>query len=217
MTMTNKKNPTTNPEETLKKLFSGSKPAAKNVEVAPEMSPVAHIKVFGVGGGGSNAVNRMIKAHLQGVEFVAINTDAQALLQSPLEQKILIGRSARGRGAGGDPTKGEAAALESENALRRITEDTQLAIITAGMGGGSGTGAAGRSSIHATGTAARTEVRSRVPSKSAATFTRSQRGVSPGPGSSNGWSASSSRVTDSAPCSNSHASSDSTSALHAVK
>ena len=62
---------------------------------------------------------------------------------SPLEEKVLIGRTARGRGAGGDPTKGEAAALESEIALRRITNDTQLAIITAGMGGGSGTGAAG--------------------------------------------------------------------------
>ena len=62
---------------------------------------------------------------------------------SPLEEKVLIGRTARGRGAGGDPTKGEAAALESEMVLRRITNDTQLAIITAGMGGGSGTGAAG--------------------------------------------------------------------------
>ena len=63
---------------------------------------------------------------------------------SPIEEKVLIGRTARGRGAGGDPTKGEAAALESELALRRITNDTQLAIITAGMGGGSGTGAAGQ-------------------------------------------------------------------------
>ena len=62
---------------------------------------------------------------------------------SPLEEKVLIGRTARGRGAGGDPSKGEAAALESEMVLRRITNDTQLAIITAGMGGGSGTGAAG--------------------------------------------------------------------------
>ena len=63
---------------------------------------------------------------------------------SPLENKILIGRTARGRGAGGDPSKGESAALESEVALRKITDDTQLAIITAGMGGGSGTGAAGQ-------------------------------------------------------------------------
>ena len=65
MTMTNKKTSTTNPEETLKKLFSGGKPSAKNVEIVPEMSPVANIKVFGVGGGGSNAVNRMIKSNLQ--------------------------------------------------------------------------------------------------------------------------------------------------------
>jgi len=104
------------------------------------------IRVYGVGGAGCNAINRLHEEGLFDSSYVtgyAINTDAQALLQSPLEQKILIGRSARGRGAGGDPTKGEAAALESENALRRITEDTQLAIITAGMGGGSGTGAAG--------------------------------------------------------------------------
>ena len=104
------------------------------------------IRVYGVGGAGCNAVNRLQEEGLFDSSYVtgyAINTDAQALLQSPLEQKILIGRTARGRGAGGDPTKGEAAALESENSLRRITDDTQLAIITAGMGGGSGTGAAG--------------------------------------------------------------------------
>ena len=101
------------------------------------------ITVLGVGGSGGNAVNNMINANLEGVDFLIANTDAQALLMSPLENKILIGRTARGRGAGGDPTKGEAAALESENNLRKITDDTQLAIITAGMGGGSGTGAAG--------------------------------------------------------------------------
>ena len=105
------------------------------------------IRVFGVGGAGCNAIGRL---HAEGlfensyVTGYAINTDAQALLMSPIEEKILIGRTARGRGAGGDPTKGEAAALESELALRRITNDTQLAIITAGMGGGSGTGAAGQ-------------------------------------------------------------------------
>ena len=104
------------------------------------------IRVYGVGGAGCNAVNRLFEERLFKNSYVtgyAINTDAQALLMSPLEEKVLIGRTARGRGAGGDPTKGEAAALESEIALRRITNDTQLAIITAGMGGGSGTGAAG--------------------------------------------------------------------------
>ena len=104
------------------------------------------IRVYGVGGAGCNAVNRLFDEQLFDSSYVtgyAINTDAQALLQSPLPEKVLIGRTARGRGAGGDPTKGEAAALESEMVLRRITNDTQLAIITAGMGGGSGTGAAG--------------------------------------------------------------------------
>ncbi len=104
------------------------------------------IRVYGAGGAGCNAVNRLAEEGLFENSYVtgyAINTDAQALLMSPLEEKVLIGRTARGRGAGGDPTKGEAAALESEMVLRRITNDTQLAIITAGMGGGSGTGAAG--------------------------------------------------------------------------
>ena len=104
------------------------------------------IRVYGAGGAGCNAVSRLFEEGLFDNSYVtgyAINTDAQALLMSPLEEKVLIGRTARGRGAGGDPTKGEAAALESEMILRRITNDTQLAIITAGMGGGSGTGAAG--------------------------------------------------------------------------
>ena len=104
------------------------------------------IRVYGAGGAGCNAVSRLSEEGLFDSSYVtgyAINTDAQALLMSPIEEKILIGRTARGRGAGGDPTKGEAAALESEMALRRVTNDTQLAIITAGMGGGSGTGAAG--------------------------------------------------------------------------
>ena len=104
------------------------------------------IRVYGAGGAGCNAINRLHEEGLFENSYVtgyAINTDAQALLMSPIEEKVLIGRTARGRGAGGDPTKGEAAALESEMVLRRITNDTQLAIITAGMGGGSGTGAAG--------------------------------------------------------------------------
>ena len=104
------------------------------------------IRVYGAGGAGCNAVSRLAEEGLFDSSYVtgyAINTDAQALLMSPIEEKVLIGRTARGRGAGGDPTKGEAAALESEMVLRRITNDTQLAIITAGMGGGSGTGAAG--------------------------------------------------------------------------
>ena len=103
------------------------------------------IRVYGVGGAGCNAIGRLQGENLFNNAYVtgyAINTDAQALLLTDVENKILIGRTARGRGAGGDPTKGETAALESEHKLRQITEDTQLAIITAGMGGGSGTGAA---------------------------------------------------------------------------
>lgn len=105
------------------------------------------IRVYGAGGAGCNAVSRLNEIGMFENRYVtgyAINTDAQALLMSDMEHKILIGRTARGRGAGGDPSKGEAAALESENTLNKITEDTQLAIITAGMGGGSGTGAAGQ-------------------------------------------------------------------------
>ena len=93
------------------------------------------IRVYGVGGAGCNAISRLFEEQLFDSDYVtgyAINTDAQALLMSPLENKILIGRTARGRGAGGDPTKGEAAALESEMSLRTITTDTQLAIIAAG-------------------------------------------------------------------------------------
>ena len=103
------------------------------------------IRVYGMGGAGCNAIDRLQNENLFNNSYVtgyAINTDAQALLLANVEKKILIGRTARGRGAGGDPTKGETAALESEHKLRQITDDTQLAIITAGMGGGSGTGAA---------------------------------------------------------------------------
>ena len=80
------------------------------------------IRVYGVGGAGCNAINRLFEEKLFESEYVtgyAINTDAQALLMSPIKNKVLIGRTARGRGAGGDPTKGEAAALESEISLRK--------------------------------------------------------------------------------------------------
>ena len=143
MTMTNKKTSTTNPEETLKKLFSGGKPSAKNVEIVPEMSPVANIKVFGVGGGGSNAVNRMIKSNLQGVDFVAVNTDAQALHYSDADNKINIGKSTtRGLGAGSDPSRGKQSAEESSEDIKSQLEGVDMVFITCGLGGGTGTGAA---------------------------------------------------------------------------
>ncbi|GLC55875.1 Cell division protein FtsZ 1 [Pleodorina starrii] len=103
----------------------------------------ARIKVIGVGGGGGNALNRMISSGLQGVEFWAINTDAQALAAHQALNKVQIGTElTRGLGCGGNPELGRQAALESEEALRRMVQGADLVFITAGMGGGTGTGAA---------------------------------------------------------------------------
>ncbi len=101
------------------------------------------IKVIGVGGGGGNAVNRMIENEVQGVEFVAINTDAQVLRLSKADSRIQIGKMlTRGLGAGADPDIGRRAAIESEDEIRELLSDTDMVFITAGMGGGTGTGAA---------------------------------------------------------------------------
>ncbi len=103
----------------------------------------AMIKVIGVGGGGTNAVNRMIAEGLRGVDFLAINTDAQALVHSHAPQKIRIGEKlTRGLGAGGDPITGEKAAEESAEDLYDALVGSDMVFITAGMGGGTGTGAA---------------------------------------------------------------------------
>jgi cell division protein FtsZ len=103
----------------------------------------AEIKVIGVGGGGTNAVNRMIAEGLRGVNFVAINTDGQALVHSRAVHKIRIGdKLTRGLGAGGDPAVGEKAAEESAEDLYDALVGTDMVFITAGMGGGTGTGAA---------------------------------------------------------------------------
>jgi cell division protein FtsZ len=103
----------------------------------------ALIRVIGVGGGGSNAVNRMIRAELMGVEFIAVNTDAQALLQSDAPNKIRIGdKITRGLGAGGDPSIGQRAAEEDSEKIADALRDSDLVFITAGMGGGTGSGAA---------------------------------------------------------------------------
>lgn len=103
----------------------------------------ALIKVIGVGGAGSNAVNRMISAGLGGVQFIAVNTDAQALANSLAPKKVQIGNGlTRGLGAGGDPEVGLRAAKESEAALVSELEGVDMVFITAGMGGGTGTGAA---------------------------------------------------------------------------
>ncbi len=107
------------------------------------MSSVANIKVVGVGGGGGNAVNRMVSAGLNGVEFISINTDAQALELSQAEQRIQIGQKVtRGLGAGGNPSVGLKAAGESRDDIAAAIEGADMVFITCGMGGGSGTGAA---------------------------------------------------------------------------
>jgi cell division protein FtsZ len=103
----------------------------------------ATIKVIGVGGGGSNAVNRMIREGVAGVHFVSMNTDAQALAHSDAPTRIKLGGElTRGLGAGGNPEVGEAAARESDKEIKAVLEGCDMVFITAGMGGGTGTGAA---------------------------------------------------------------------------
>ncbi|QCJ42833.1 cell division protein FtsZ [Bacillus sp. S3] len=104
---------------------------------------IARIKVIGVGGGGNNAVNRMIEGGIQGVEFIAVNTDSQALNLSKAEIKMQIGASlTRGLGAGANPEVGRKAVEESKNQLKEVLEGADMVFVTAGMGGGTGTGAA---------------------------------------------------------------------------
>ena len=104
---------------------------------------LAVIKVIGVGGGGGNAINRMIDAGLRGVEFVAVNTDAQALLMSDADVKLDIGRElTRGLGAGSDPEIGRAAADSHRDEIEELLAGSDMVFITAGEGGGTGTGAA---------------------------------------------------------------------------
>jgi cell division protein FtsZ len=103
----------------------------------------AQIKVIGVGGGGSNAVNRMIEEGLTGVEFIAVNTDAQALLLSDAPVRVRVGEKlTRGLGAGGDPETGRKAAEESSDELYQVLDGADMVFITAGLGGGTGTGGA---------------------------------------------------------------------------
>ncbi len=110
---------------------------------APELENFARIRVVGVGGGGSNAVNRMIDENVTGVDFIAINTDSQALLLSQAPTRVRIGEKlTRGLGSGGDPGIGEKAADESAQELAELLEGSDMVFVTAGMGGGTGTGAA---------------------------------------------------------------------------
>ena len=108
-----------------------------------EYNQVAKIKVFGIGGAGCNAVNRMVEEGVQGVEFYVANTDMQDLNKSPVENKIILGReTTRGLGAGANPEMGRKAALENEEEIREAMQGADMVFITAGMVGGTGTGAA---------------------------------------------------------------------------
>ncbi|HRH93595.1 MAG TPA: cell division protein FtsZ [Candidatus Peribacteria bacterium] len=151
--------------DTLRSLFSGSKPQSSGgnsftpppaksgdgaastgsgyQEVRPDIAPNAVIRVVGVGGGGSNAVSRMISSKVGGVEFIAVNTDAQALFHSPATTKVNIGRgTTRGLGAGANPDIGLQSAKESSEEIKKALEGADLVFITAGLGGGTGSGAA---------------------------------------------------------------------------
>lgn len=108
-----------------------------------EMQQFADIKVIGVGGGGNNAINRMIEAGLKGVEFISVNTDSQALFLSKAEKKIQVGEKlTKGLGAGADPEIGMKAAQENEDDILRALQGADMVFVTAGMGGGTGTGGA---------------------------------------------------------------------------
>jgi len=149
-------NTNNNQDVDLKNLFSAGNSSAKStnnnspfapkprktMEITPEITPVANIKVMGVGGGGGNALNRMIKSSLRGVEFISVNTDAQALYHNEAPTKINIGRATtRGLGAGSNPDVGKQAAEESIEELKESLEGTDLLFLTCGLGGGTGTGA----------------------------------------------------------------------------
>src|SRR4030066_1684764 len=117
----------------------------QNPSFTSQLESFAHIKVVGVGGGGCNAVERMIKEGLQGVEFIAINTDAQALMLSKATTRIRIGEKlTRGLGSGGNPEMGKRAAEESSEDMYEVLRGSDMVFITGGMGGGTGTGACPR-------------------------------------------------------------------------
>ncbi|RMF90305.1 MAG: cell division protein FtsZ, partial [Nitrospinota bacterium] len=112
-------------------------------ELTEEYGNMARIKVIGVGGGGGNAINTMIQANLDGVQFIAANTDLQVLNTNLAPNKIQLGAAlTRGLGAGANPEIGRKAALEDIEKIAELFEDTDMVFVTAGLGGGTGTGAA---------------------------------------------------------------------------
>jgi len=144
--------------DTLRSLFNGSKPQGSgstgsagdhtssnfhSQEVHPDVSPGADIRVLGAGGGGSNAIKRMIDAGIQGVDFIAVNTDVQALYHNPAAKKLTIGRGVtRGLGAGANPDIGKKSAEESMEEIKKAIDGADMVFITAGLGGGTGSGSA---------------------------------------------------------------------------
>ena len=143
--------------DTFRSLFSGQKSsggssahgddtvsAQGSREVRPDALPGAVIRVLGTGGAGSNAVTRMVLGKVQGVEFIAVNTDLQALYHNPAQKKITIGRgTTKGLGAGANPEIGKRAAEESTEEIKAALDGTDMLFVTAGLGGGTGTGSIG--------------------------------------------------------------------------
>ena len=111
--------------------------------IRPQSTNFAKIRVMGIGGGGSNAIGSMISAgNIHSVDFIAVNTDAQALLLNKADTKIQIGENfTKGLGSGGDPEIGREAAEESREKIKHVLEGSDMVFLTAGMGGGTGTGA----------------------------------------------------------------------------
>jgi cell division protein FtsZ len=128
------------------RLAQASRPPAVVQQIltsqATEASGFTEVRAIGVGGAGGNAINRLIAANVQGISFAVINTDAQALASSSAQTRLRIGeRLTGGLGSGGDPARGQEAALESEREIRALVAKTDMVFVTAGMGGGTGTGA----------------------------------------------------------------------------
>lgn len=114
-----------------------------SIEIESNVERLIKIKVIGIGGGGNNVINRMVKSGVQDIDFIAINTDIQALNASSATTKIQIGvKLTKGQGAGADPEKGEKSAIENKAQIEEVLQGTDMVFITAGMGGGTGTGAA---------------------------------------------------------------------------
>jgi len=132
--------------QSLKELFNGSAPrrdTATSKDVTPDVTPLASIKVIGVGGGGGNAINRMVVSKVDGVDFISVNTDAQALYHSQASDRINIGKATtRGLGAGSDPSVGNKSAEESSEEIKAAIDGADMVFIVCGLGGGTGTGAA---------------------------------------------------------------------------